>query len=61
LPEKVEWHRQERGFGSFERSIPLPAGVDPEKIDARLEHGVLTIRMAKRPEAKPRKIPVRAE
>jgi HSP20 family protein len=61
LPEKVEWHRQERGFGSFERSIPLPAGVDPEKIDARLEHGVLTIRMAKRPEVKPRKIPVKAE
>lgn len=61
LPEKVEWHRQERGFGAFERTIPLPAGVDPEKIDARLEHGVLTIRMAKRPEVKPRKIPVKAE
>jgi HSP20 family protein len=60
-PEKVEWHRQERGFGSFERTIGLPVSVDGNKVEARLENGVLTIKMAKTPEAKPRKIPVKAE
>ena len=61
LPAKAEWHRQERGFGSFERTFRLPVGVDANKVEARLENGVLTIQMAKRPEAKPRKIPVKAE
>lgn len=61
LPEKAEWHRQERGFGSFERTLRLPVGVDANKVDARLENGVLTIQMAKRPEVKPRRITVKAE
>ena len=60
-PEKVEWHRQERGFGSFERTIKLPVRVDAAKVEARLENGVLTIKMAKSPAAKPKKIPVKAE
>ena len=60
-PEKVEWHRQERGFGSFERTIGLPVTVDAGKVEARLENGVLTVKMAKSPAAKPRKIPVKAE
>jgi HSP20 family protein len=60
-PEKVEWHRQERGFGSFERTIGLPVSVDASKVEARLENGVLTIKMAKSPAAKPKKIPVKAE
>lgn len=60
-PEKVEWHRQERGFGVFERTIELPVGVDAGKVDARLENGVLTIKMPKVPAAKPKKIPVKAE
>jgi HSP20 family protein len=59
--EKVEWHRQERGFGSFERTIELPVSVDAGKVEARLENGVLTIKMAKSPAAKPRKITVKAE
>jgi HSP20 family protein len=59
--EKVEWHRQERSFGSFERTIELPVSVDAGKIEARLENGVLTIKMAKSPAAKPKKIPVKAE
>jgi len=59
-PEKVEWHRQERGFGSFERTIDLPVSMDASKVDARLENGVLTVKMAKTPQAKPRKIPVKA-
>jgi HSP20 family protein len=60
-PEKVEWHRQERSFGSFERTIELPVSVDASKVEARLENGVLTIKMAKSPTAKPKKIPVKAE
>jgi HSP20 family protein len=61
LPEKAEWHRQERGFGGFERTLRLPVGVDANKVEARLENGVLTIKLAKRPEVKPRRIPVKAE
>jgi HSP20 family protein len=60
-PEKVEWHRQERGFGTFERTIALPVRVDAGKVEARLENGVLTIKMAKSSAAKPKKIPVKAE
>jgi len=60
-PEKVEWHRRERGFGGFERVIELPVRVDAAKVEARLEDGVLTIKMAKSPAAKPIKIPVKAE
>ena len=60
-PEKVEWHRQECGFGSFERVLSLPVSVDPTKVEARLENGVLSIKMAKGAAAKPRKIPVKAE
>ena len=60
-PEKVEWHRQERGFGGFERTIELPVSVDAGKVEARLDNGVLTIKLAKNPAAKPKKIPVKAE
>jgi HSP20 family protein len=60
-PEKAEWHRQECGFGSFERTIALPAAVDAGKVEARLENGILTIKVAKSPAAKPRRIPVKAE
>jgi len=59
-PEKVEWHRQERGFGKFERGLVLPAGIDPAKVEARLDNGVLTVKMAKSAAAKPRKITVKA-
>lgn len=59
--EEVEWHRQERGFGRFERVIALPVGVDAAKVEARLESGVLTIKMPKTEAAKPKKIPVKAE
>lgn len=60
-PEKAEWHRRERAFGAFERTLELPVSVDPAKVEARLENGVLTIKMAKSAEARPRKIVVKAE
>jgi HSP20 family protein len=61
VPAKGVWHRQERGTGSFTRTVSLPFNVDREKVDARMEHGVLTLKLAKHVSAKPRKIAVKAE
>lgn len=46
----------ERQFGSFTRSFSLPDTADGDKIEAALEHGVLTLRIAKKEQAQPRKI-----
>jgi HSP20 family protein len=59
--EKGLWHRQERGFGRFSRTLTLPFPVNADKVDARLENGVLLVTLAKHESAKPRKIPVKAE
>jgi HSP20 family protein len=45
-----EYYRVERSSGSFERSIPLPEGVNSDKITARFNNGVLDIRMPISPE-----------
>jgi len=60
-PEKGVWHRQERAFGSFSRSLTLPFAVDADKVEARLENGVLQVKLTKHESARPRKIPVKAE
>ena len=46
----------ERQYGSFSRSFALPDTADPEKVDARLDNGVLNLTIGKKVEAKPRKI-----
>lgn len=48
----------ERRFGSFTRSFQLPELADGDKIEAKLESGVLTLTVGKKAEAKPRKIAV---
>lgn len=59
--EKEEnFHRIERRYGSFTRSFTLPATVDTESIDAQSADGVLTISLAKKAEAKPKQITVKA-
>jgi HSP20 family protein len=55
------WHRRERGFGKFQRVLTLPGPVDAEKVEARLEQGVLRLRLPKAEEARPRRIEVKAE
>ena len=54
------WHRIERGFGTFARSIRLPQTADPERIEASFEKGVLKVSVPKSEQAKPRTIEVRA-
>jgi HSP20 family protein len=57
--EKEEnFRRVERRYGSFSRSFTLPNTLDTENIQANYDHGVLTIRLAKRAEAKPKQIKV---
>ena len=53
-------HRYERSYGTFERSFVLPNTVDPDKISANYENGILKIRIPKSERARPREIPVRA-
>ena len=60
-PENAEWHREERAFGPFESVVELPFELDPNSVEARLEQGVLTIKMAKSARSKPRKIVVKSE
>jgi HSP20 family protein len=61
VPGKGAWHRQERNFGRFVRTLTLPYPVNPDKVEARLENGVLEVKLAKHESAKPRKIAVKAE
>lgn len=51
-------HRFERTYGMFERTFALPNTVDPEKIEARYENGVLFVSIPKAERAKPREIRV---
>lgn len=54
------YHRRERRFGEFSRSIQLGQGLDLAKADARYEAGILTVRVPKAEETKPRQIAVQA-
>lgn len=59
--EKEEsYHRMERRFGSFSRVIPLPEGIDTEKVQANFEKGILRISLPKTEKAAgAKKIPVK--
>jgi HSP20 family protein len=51
-------HRSERVYGVFERTFVLPNTVDPDRVEARFENGVLMIRIPKAERARPREIRV---
>lgn len=53
------WFRVERSFGRFSRSVTLPEGVDPDGVTAEFDRGVLTVRIPKPEERKPRRIEIR--
>jgi HSP20 family protein len=58
---REQYQRVERRFGSFSRSFTLPASVDAGQIAASYKDGVLTIRLPRREEAKPKQISVNIE
>ena len=50
--------RVERAYGSFTRTFSLPNIVNPEGINASYSNGVLTVRMPKREESKPKQVKI---
>lgn len=59
--EQGVWHRKERGYGKFTKIVELPVAVAEDEVVASFKLGVLSVKLPKRPEAKPRKIEVKAE
>ncbi|WP_296428387.1 Hsp20/alpha crystallin family protein [Yoonia sp.] len=55
-------YMSERHYGAFYRTVPLPAGVDPDKAEAKFKNGVLTVSLPKTKEALAniKRIPVKA-
>jgi HSP20 family protein len=58
--KKENYHLVERSYGSFSRSLKLPAAVAADKIEASYKQGVLTITCPKKEEAKPKAIEIKA-
>ncbi len=56
--KEENFHRIERSYGSFYRAFTLPSSVDPERIQAEQENGVLKISMPKKQELKPRTVKI---
>ena len=57
-PQGGEELGREFGAGRFRRDFTLPDAVDPERIQARVKNGVLTVTIPKKEEVKARKIQV---
>lgn len=53
------FHRIERAYGQFSRSLSLPPNVEADKIDATFRDGVLTVTIPKAETAKPRRVEVK--
>jgi len=56
--ENVSYHRREREGGRFSRAVALSGEIDPDRVDAKLEHGVLTLRLPKTEASKAKQISV---
>jgi HSP20 family protein len=55
----ARWHRREREAGKFSRMISMPSEIDPNKVDASMVNGILTVVVPKAEVSKPRQITVR--
>jgi HSP20 family protein len=56
--DKTSWRRIERPFGRFERSLRVPRGLEADAIEATLHDGVLTLRIPKPEQLRPRRITI---
>ena len=54
------YHRMERSYGRFSRSLSLPQGVDADQVQAEFDKGVLEVRIPKPAERKPHRVQIGA-
>ncbi len=54
------YHLRERSGGKFRRVLSLPEDVDPDRVEARYQNGVLHITLARRESARPRQIEIKS-
>jgi HSP20 family protein len=59
-PEGYSVHRQERPAVTFSRSFALPCRVNPERTNASVKNGILTVTLEKMSDAIPRQISIKA-
>lgn len=50
--KEKDYHLIERSYGAFQRTVPLPYDIDPDKVTAKFTKGVLTVTMPKPAQAK---------
>ena len=55
------FHRQERSYGMFNREIKLPFAINPNKIDATFQNGILSINLIRAEEDKPKRIEIQTK
>lgn len=58
--EQARYHQREHRHGSFARSLTLPVEVQPDKVEATFEHGILTLTMPKAERMRPKQIKINA-
>ena len=58
--QNVSWQRRERAYGTFSRTVQLPFRIDPEKVQARFNNGILEIELHRLEADRPKKIEIRA-
>jgi HSP20 family protein len=56
--DENEYLLEELPNGSFRRELRLPSALDPEKVEAKIADGILTLRLPKVESAKPKKIKI---
>ncbi len=55
---EVNYHRREREAGFFRRVVTLPGPVNPDRVEASCKDGILTVKLSKPEEVKPRRIKI---
>ena len=59
--KEKDYIRKERHYGSFTRSVTLPSGLKADRADATFEDGVLTLKVPKSEEVKPKSIKIKSK
>jgi HSP20 family protein len=59
VAKDASYHRRERNYGSFSRTVQLPFMVDTNKVEAKIANGVLLIKLPRAEADKPKKIEIK--